>query len=229
MLAFGKRAIRETREQGFGIGQTLSFGSGVAQQRGLQLLILTLKSILPVFGLGQNVQIPTGQARGKADVLAFFADGQRQLIVTHDDDRRSLRLSDTHPIDLRRAKSLGDEALGIFGPGNNINFFAVQLAHHRLNTGAFHANARTHRIHSAFFRPDRHLGAVTGITGNRLNGNDALGNLRHLHLEQFLHENRAVARQNQLGATRGFAHLQQQCANPVSTAIDFPRDLLGSG
>ncbi len=32
-------------------------------------------------GLGQDVDIPAGQLRGEADVLAAAADGQRQLLV----------------------------------------------------------------------------------------------------------------------------------------------------
>ena len=51
---------------------------------------------LRFLGLGQDVDVPAGELRGEADVLAAPADRQRQLIVGDDDlDARSKSSSST--------------------------------------------------------------------------------------------------------------------------------------
>ena len=44
-----------------------------------------LLAALALFLLGQDVDVPAGQLRGEADVLAAAADRQRQLVVGHHD------------------------------------------------------------------------------------------------------------------------------------------------
>src|SRR5690349_21420370 len=49
------------------------------------LAVPGLALLLGELGLGADVDAPAGQARGEPRVLALAADGQRQLVVGHDD------------------------------------------------------------------------------------------------------------------------------------------------
>ena len=64
--------------------------------------------------LALDVDLPAGQLGGEAGVLAFLADGQRQLVVRHDDARGLLRFGDVNADDPRAGLS----ALAMYSAGS---------------------------------------------------------------------------------------------------------------
>ena len=71
-----------------------------------------LLAALGFFLLGQDVDVPAGQLRGKAHVLAAAADGQRQLVVRHH-DFDALGILVEHDLgDFRRLQRVDDEGRG---------------------------------------------------------------------------------------------------------------------
>ena len=68
-----------------------------------------LLAALGFLGLGQDVDVPAGELRGEAHVLAAAADGQRQLVVGHH-DFDALGILVEHDLgDFRRLQRVDDE------------------------------------------------------------------------------------------------------------------------
>ena len=108
-----------------------------------------LLAALRFLGLGQNVDVPAGQLRGEPHVLAAPADGQRQLIVGHDDLDAVEVLVEHDLDDFRRLQRVDDEGRGVRRPGNDVDALALQFADHRLHARAAHADAGADRIDRA--------------------------------------------------------------------------------
>src|SRR5215813_10629419 len=83
-------------------------------------------------------------------------------------------------------------------------FRSLQLVHHGLHARAAHADAGADRVDRGVARDHADLGAGTGIAGHRLDLDDAVIDFRHLLREQFRHELRMGARQEDLRSA-GFA------------------------
>ena len=80
-------------------------------------------------GLGLDVDVPAGQARGEAGVLALLADGEGQLVVGHDDAGVGLLLVDEDAGDLSGRKGVGDVDGRIGIPQDDVDALATELAH----------------------------------------------------------------------------------------------------
>ena len=117
-------------------------------------------------GFRVDVDAPPRQLASQADVLAFFADGQRQFVVRHDE---------FHPM----AFSVDDDA-GNFGWRNrvahetgwivvvrhDVDLFTTQLLDHGLNPRPFHPNASSYRIDTIVVRLNSYFSTFTRFTNN---------------------------------------------------------------
>ena len=88
---------------------------------------------LALLGLGQDVDVPAGQLAGETDVLAAAANGQRQLLVGHDNLHAAGFLVDHHLRHLGRRQRVHHEGGGLRRPGNDVDLLALQLLHHGLH------------------------------------------------------------------------------------------------
>ena len=122
---------------------------------------------LGLLGLGQDVDVPAGQHRGQANVLAAPADREAELVVGHDDLDPVLSSSSTTLATSAGASALTTKVAGIVRPGNDVDLLALQLADDRLDAAAAHADAGADRIDRAVVRDHRDLGAAAGIAGDR--------------------------------------------------------------
>src|SRR3546814_4817858 len=71
---------------------------------------------------------------------------------------------------------------------DDVDLFALQLADHRLDPAAAHADAGADRIDAAVVGDDGDLGPAAGIARHRLDLDDAVVDLRHFLAEQLGHE-----------------------------------------
>ncbi len=118
--------------------------------------------------LGLDVDVPAGQARGEAGVLALLADGEGQLVVGHDDAGVGLLLVDKDAGDLGGRQGVGDVDGRIGIPQDDVDALATELAHDGANTAALGADAGANGIQTIVERVDGDLGALAGLAGDRL-------------------------------------------------------------
>ena len=103
------------------------------QRRALDELLL---AALRLFLLGEDVDVPAGELRGEADVLAAPADRQRQLIVGHHHLDALGILVEHHLGDFRRLQRVDDEGGGVLRPRDDVDLLALQFADDRLHAGS---------------------------------------------------------------------------------------------
>src|SRR5262249_58725946 len=117
-----------------------------------------------LFFLALDVDAPAGELRREANVLAFLADRQRQLLVLDNHFHHAIAVvDDRDALHLRRAERVGHEGDRILRPFDDVDLLAAQLADDGLDAGALHADAGADRIDVALARVDRDLGAVAGF------------------------------------------------------------------
>src|SRR5688572_5168692 len=139
-------------------------------------------------GFAADVDAPTGELRGKPSVLALLADRERQLPV-RDDDVRGLVIGDdidTHHVG--RREGVGDVLLRLLVPLDDVDLLAAELVDDRLHAEAALANACAPRVDAGLACADGDLGARSRLTRDTDDLHLAVVDLRHLELEQALHQ-----------------------------------------
>ena len=131
-----------------------------------------------------NVDMPTGQASGKASVLALFADSQRQLVIGHDNRGIVVLLVDEHAVDLRRRQRVGHVTSRVLVPLNHVDALVAQLLDHHAHAAALRADACAHRIKVALARSHGNLRTSTRLAGDGLDLHQAIVNLGDFDFEQ---------------------------------------------
>ena len=111
---------------------------------------------LPFLGLGQDVDVPAGQLRGEAHILAAATDSEQSCSSGTTTSMRLLSSSSTTLATSAGAKRVHDEGRRVRRPLNDVDLFALQLGHNRLNAAAAHADAGADRI-------DRRIVETTAI------------------------------------------------------------------
>ena len=143
-------------------------------------VLKVLLSALRFFLFGHNVNVPARKLRGQTHILPVPADRQRQFTLRHDGFDAVAIVVDNDLGNLRRLKPIDDEGRGVFKPGNDINFLALQLADHRLNARAPHTNASANGINGTLARDDRDFRPTSRVPRDALDLHDTFINLRHL-------------------------------------------------
>ena len=112
---------------------------------------------------------------------------------------------------MRRVQRVGDELRRVGRPFDDVDLLAAQLGHHAIHALAARADAGAYRVDHRVGGVHRHLRAAARLAGDGLDLHNAALNLRHLQLEQALHQSRMDAR---------YAHLRAVlCARARQTAI----------
>src|SRR5690606_21538209 len=114
---------------------------------------------------GQDVDIHPGQLAGKTHVLAATPDGQRQLFVgNHDLDLAGFLVKDdlAH---LGGLQGVDQEGRLVVVPGNDVDLFALQLAHDGLDAAAAHAHAGADRVDAVVIGNHGDFRAAARIAG----------------------------------------------------------------
>ena len=139
-------------------------------------------------GLGLDVDPPARQAGGQARVLPLAADRQRELVVGHDDGGLARLVLDEDLAHAGRRQGLGDEPGGLVVVGDDVDLLAAQLGDDHAHARAARADAGADRVDAVGVGDDRDLRAVAGLAGHVDDLDEAVGDLRHLELEELLDE-----------------------------------------
>ena len=143
-----------------------------------------LLAALRFFGFGHDVDIPAGELRGEAHILAAPADGERQLLVRHHDFDALGFFVEHHLGDFGGRQRIDDEIGDIGRPRDDVDLLALQFVDHRLDAAAAHADAGADRIDRAVLGAHRDLGARARIAGDRHDFDHAVIDFRHFLAEQ---------------------------------------------
>ena len=181
---------------------------------------------LRLFLLGEDVDVPAGELRGEAHVLAAPADRERKLRVRHHDFDALAVLVEHHLGDFGGRQRVDHEGRDVRRPRDDVDLLALQFVHHRLHARAAHADAGADRIDRGIARDHGDLGARAGIARDRLDLDDAVVDFRHFLREQLRHELRMRARQENLRTARLAAHVVDVGADAVAVAQRFARQHL---
>ena len=185
--------------------------------------------LLTAFGfglLGQNVDVPAGQLRGQAHILAAPADGKALLLVGDDDfDSAGVFVQD-HLGHLGRRQGVHDKGRVVARPGDDIDLFALQFLDHGLDPAAAHADAGADRVDRTVVRNDGNLRPRSGVARHSPDLDNAVVDFRHFLGEQLGHELRMGARQENLRPAQLLAHIVDVGADAVALAEILARDQL---
>ncbi len=184
--------------------------------------------------LGQilDVDAPAGQLGRQTGVLTLAADGQRKLVVGHNDHGRLALfgvLLQKDVGDTRRAEGLGDEDALVGVPFDDVDLLVVEFADDALNTHAAHADAGPHGVHAVLQGLDGDLGALARLAGDALDLHLAVVDFRYFEFQQAAQQVAVVAADDDLGAAAGAAHFQHVDANLVVGAVALALHLLALG
>ena len=111
-----------------------------------------------------------------------------------------------------------DHLGGIICEGDDVYLFAAKLLNHRLDARAALPNNGANGIEPNLMRSDDHLAAVPWLTCNRADLNETCADLWHLKLKELLDEVLMRARQENLWATHGGAHLKEERLDVLADA-----------
>ncbi len=157
----------------------------------------------------------------EAHVLATAADRLGQLVLGHRDIHGVLFLVHDDRLHFGRRHRI-DDVLGlVLVPQDDVDALAVEFVRHGLHARTAHADACTDGIGTGVVRDDGDLGAVARIAGTALDLDEALADFRHFELEQFDHELRRAARNEQLRTTDFRLHFIEVTAHAVADAGRF--------
>src|SRR5207237_1591591 len=100
--------------------------------------------------------------------------------------------------------------------------------HDHTDARAARADAGTDRVDALGVRLDRDLRAVAGLAGDAPDLDEAVGDLRHLELEERPDQLRVPAREDHLRPLRPRAHLGDHGLDPAALLVTLTVDLLGA-
>ena len=178
--------------------------------------------------LGHHLDVPPDQLRCQADILAPFADGQRELIFVDQDEDFSDRgrRTDDHVVNHSRLHSVGDQDRQRFVPTYDVDPLASQLLDNVLDPRTPHSDTGSDTVDVVVVTRHGHLGSVAGLASQRLDLDDRLGYFRDFTLKKPLHQVRVLSRQDDLDPTARLADFDDHRPHSLVDTVRFARDLL---
>src|SRR6185437_5968065 len=207
-------------------------GAAAAGELGVPLLAVAGVGSLGLLGrelgVGLDVDLPAGQARGQAGVHALLADRQRKLVVRRDHGGLLGLVVEVDLAHARRRERLGDEARGLRVPRDDVDLLAAQLGHDHPHARASGPDARADRVDALGVRLDRDLRSVARLAGDGTDLDQAVRDLRDLELEQRPDQLRVAAREDHLRTLRPAADLRDHGLDARALLVALPVHLLGT-
>ena len=120
----------------------------------------------------------------RAGVEPVLADRERELVVGHDHGGLLGLVVHQHLAHARGRQRLRDEPRRLLVEGDDVDLLAAELGHDHAHARAARAHAGAHRVDPGGVRDDRDLRPVAGLARHVLDLDQAVGDLRHLELEQ---------------------------------------------
>src|SRR5437588_6346259 len=169
-----------------------------------------------------DVDVPADELARQPDVLPLLADCQRELRIFDDHFQvLVLRVSNLYARYFCRAQSLLRERHGLFAIGNDVDFFAAQLADDGLHAHAFHPHACANGVNVLVAAHYCHFGTLARFARRMPDLHGAVVNFRHFHFEQPLHQARIRAGHDNLRPLRRAIHCLDDNAQPLANIVSF--------
>src|SRR5262249_22581421 len=128
--------------------------------------------------------------------------------------------------DLGWCESPADVFGMIWNPVHDIDFFAAEFLHHRLHSGALHADARAYGIDIRIVRSHSDFGPATRFPRRTFHFDDAFVNFGDLLGEQLDQPAWVGARWNDLRPSAGDLYADDVSPDAVALPVPFARHLL---
>src|SRR5437773_2318648 len=210
------------------------------QRRARRLGVLRLGALGFDLALALDVDAHAGELGRQPRVLPLLADGERELVVGNDHQRRHVCLTvglaalgrllgDGHRRHLRGRQRARHERGRVVRPLDDVDLLAAQLAADDLDARAAQAHAGADGFHVALGGGHRDLGALAALARRRLDDDDPLLDLGDLRLEEPREVARVCARERDLRALGRAPHLEHVGAHAVARVVALPGDLLALG
>src|SRR5208337_2817157 len=132
-------------------------------------------------------------------------------------------------IDLGRLQGVGNQDLERLVPAHDVDPLAPELIHDILDSRPADPDARANGVDLGVDRSDGDLGPVSRLARQRPDGDDLVGDLGDLQLEQTTYEVGMSAAEDDLDALTDLAHVQDDGADPFVGVVAFPGNLLAAG
>ena len=176
--------------------------------------------------LALDIDLITGQPCRQSGILAFFTDGERQLIIRNDHTCRLIvRIS--HDRDyLRRTQCILDQDRRIITPIDDINLLTAQFVHDRVHSRAIQPDARAYRIDIRIIGPHSDLRPASRFSCNTLDLNNSVFYFRHFCFKKSLHQFRMRTGYQDLRTLRRILYLYNIEFDPLRRLKYFAFDLL---
>src|SRR5579875_333342 len=182
------------------------------------------------FALGgfRDIDTPPGQFGGEASVLPIFADGERELLLRHGDERGVIGLTQLHPERFDRTERVGDEGGRVWTPLDDIYFLIVEFAHNVVDARPPHPDAGADGVKPFLACDICHFGAATRLACNGLDFDRPLVDFWYFRLEKAAHKVAMGTRdQNLQHTTLDAAHIVDIDAQALPRTIAFGWYFLG--
>ncbi len=80
--------------------------------------------------------------------MPFAPNGQRELLIGHNDERRTLFFIQANLDHLRGREGIGNKFFGLWRPLHHVYFLAIELVDDVLNADTAHPYARPDRVYA---------------------------------------------------------------------------------
>src|SRR5687767_1302623 len=179
-------------------------------------------------GLAADVDPPTRELRGEPRVLAFLADRERELPVRDDDVRGLVICDDVDADDVGRLQRVGDVLLGLLVPLDDVDLLATQLVDDRLHAESALTDARAPRVDARLPCAHGDLGARSRLARDTDDLHLAVVDLRHLELEQALHQILVRTADHDLWPAQSASDLDDHDLAMLADEVALVRRLVGA-
>src|SRR5881628_3007570 len=178
--------------------------------------------------LAADVDSPASELRSEPRVLTFLADRERKLPVGYDDVRRFVIRDDVDADDVSGLEGVRDVLLGLLVPLDDVDLLATELVDDRLHAQPALTDAGAARVDPRLAGADRDLGARSGLARDADDLHLTVVDLRHLELEQALHEILVRAADHDLRPAQRAAHLDDHDLSVLADEVALVRRLIGA-
>jgi hypothetical protein len=138
-------------------------------------------------------------------------------------------LVDIHREDLGRAQGIRHEHAGVVAPRDDVDLLARELGHDRLDPSAALSDGGPDRIEALLARRDGDLRPAAGLTGDGLDLDRAVVDLRDLELEEPAQEALVGAAHEDLRTAHGAPDLEHEGLDVLPDPVVLELALLGRG
>ena len=179
--------------------------------------------------LAVDVDVVTGEHLGKADVQTPLADGQRHLVGLEVDGGGLLLLVEDDGRNLGGVQRTLNHQLRVGREVDDVDVLVAQLLDDGIDARTLHADACTDGVDAVVVGFDRDLGPLAGDADDFLDGDQTVGNLGNLLLEQTFEELAGCAREDDAGLVVVHLDRLDDGFDGVALAIEIVGNLLAFG